>query len=113
MGSVNSSIISVSVKRKNYSVNAVMTSLLLDYVRTLSGKTSESGQDLDRQSALLLLTIQLLLQVLQQQLALPLLLPPHTAHFGEMESGQSTHSAEPGPKSPSVPCLAEGVTKKK
>lgn len=96
--------------------------------------TLGNGQDLVQQSALLLLTTQLLLMLplpprlllpppppklpkllpkllllLLLRLALPPL-PPHTLRFGEMEPGQSTRSAEPGPKSLSVPCLAEEKT---
>lgn len=69
--------------------------------------TSENGQDLDQQSALLLLMIQQQPPLLPPpRLALHPLLP-HTLRFGEVESGRSTRSAEPGPKYLSVPCLED------
>ena len=69
--------------------------------------TAESEQNLDQQSAPLLLTIQILLPLLQLLLLPPPLLrlallrppPPHTLRSGGMEPGRSTHSAESGPKS--------------
>lgn len=98
MGSVNSSMISVSVKRTNIQRTALkmMVSCCM---------TSENGQDLDQHSALRLLMI-------QQPPLLPLRPAPHpplphTLRFGEVESGRSIRSSEPGPKSLSVPCLED------
>lgn len=67
--------------------------------------TSENGQDLDQHPALRLLMIQQPpLLPLRPALHPPL---PRTHRFGEVESGRSIRSSEPGPKSLSVPCLED------
>lgn len=108
MGSVNSSIISVSVKRTNIQRTALLISLAFFKWMVSCCMTSENGQDLDQHPALRLLTIQQPpLLPLRPALHPPL---PRTLRFGEVESGRSIRSSEPGPKSLSVPCLEDKKT---